>query len=109
MIEKHDLVALVFFAAVLAALIGLYLWHRSKDSAVDISDLLMENGRLSKMAFTWMGSFVVMSFGFIYAVIQGKLSDTYAALYAATWAVPIVTKLFAVKPSSAEPSKEIKP
>ena len=106
-IEKHDLVAILFLVAILAALIGLYLWHRNKDSQVDISDLLMENGRLSKMAFTWMGSFVVMSFGFIYAVIQGKLSDTYAALYAATWAVPIVTKLFAIR--TQEPPKEPKP
>ena len=108
-IEKHDLVAIIFLLVALGVVLTLYVWHRNKESPVDLSDLLMENGKLSKMAFTWLGSFIVMSFGFMYAVIQGKLSDAYAALYAATWAIPIVTKMFAVKPTTPEPPKENKP
>ena len=107
--ERSDLIAVIFLLAALLVIVTLWVWHRSKESDVDLSDLLMENGRLSRLAFTWLGSFMVMSFGFIYAVLLGKLSDIYAALYAATWAVPIVTKMFAIKQSTTEPPKEIKP
>ena len=108
--ERSDLISIIFLLAVLLVLVTLWVWHRSKDSAVDLTDLLMENGKLSRLAFTWLGSFMVMSFGFVYAVLLGNLSDIYAALYAATWAVPIVTKMFAIKhPAVEQPTKEIKP
>ena len=107
--ERSDLISVVFLLAVLLVLVTLWVWHRSKDSDVDLSDLLMENGKLSRLAFTWLGSFMVMSFGFVYAVLLGTLSDIYAALYAATWAVPIVTKMFAIKQTAAEPPKDIRP
>ena len=58
----------------------------------------MENGRLSRLAVTWLGSFAVMTFGFVYLLLTKAMTDTYALLYAATWAAPIITKLFAVKP-----------
>ncbi len=109
MIDRIDIVGLIFSALIMLISILLWLWHRNKDVDVDLTDLLMENGRLSRLAFTWLGAFLVMSFGFIYAVIHKNLSDVYAALYATTWAVPIVTKLFTIKPQIQTPDKEPAP
>ena len=100
--DKTDLVPLLFFGALLLLSVLLWVWHRSKDTEIDLTDLLVENGRVSRLAFTWLGSFMVMSFGFVYGVLTGKLSDVYAALYATTWAVPIITKMFALKPKPPE-------
>jgi hypothetical protein len=93
--------AIVGFAIIISLIGVLFsLWQRDekKYGEFDLTDLLMENGKMSRLAFTWLGSFLVMSFGFIYLLLTKGLTDTYALLYAGTWAVPIITKMFAVKP-----------
>jgi hypothetical protein len=99
MSDHIDILGLIFTAVILFLSVLLWLWHRNEANDVDLTDLLMENG-------TWLGSFLVMSFGFVYAVIHKSLSDVYAGLYAATWAVPIVTKMWATpaKLSDKEPT-----
>lgn len=103
LLTKDNIVALVFAFAAIVALLALWWWHHSDKTDVDLTDLLMENGRLSKMAITWLGSFAVMTFGFVYLLMTKALTDTYALLYAGTWAAPIITKLFAVKPELVKP------
>lgn len=95
---RENIVILVFAGAAIVALLALLVWHRSRDSSVDLTDLLMENGRISRLAVTWLGSFAVMTFGFVYLLLTKALTDMYVGIYTATWAAPIITKLFAVKP-----------
>jgi len=97
--DRQQYIMLGFALVVLAIGWLLYAWQRDekKYADFDLTDLLMENGRLSRLAFTWLGSFMVMSFGFIYLLLTKGLTDTYALLYAGTWAVPIITKMFAIK------------
>ena len=97
--DRQQYIMLGFALVVLAIGWLLYAWQRDEKKYVDfdLTDLLMENGRLSRLAFTWLGSFMVMSFGFIYLLLTKGLTDTYALLYAGTWAVPIITKMFAIR------------
>ena len=97
--NRQQYIMLGFALVVLAIGWLLYAWQRDEKKYVDfdLTDLLMENGRLSRLAFTWLGSFMVMSFGFIYLLLTKGLTDTYALLYAGTWAAPIITKMFAIK------------
>ncbi len=97
--DKLDVIALMFFGIMCFTSFILWCWNRDPENALDLKDLLMENGKLSRLAVTWVGSFMVMSFGFVHMMIHGTITDTYAGLYAGTWAIPIVTKLFANKPS----------
>ena len=105
--NHKDYVEILFLLVLLFLCYLLYQWQKDNTDFKDfnLTDLLMENGKLSKMAVTWMGSFTVMSFGFIHMVVNEKLTDTYAGLYAATWAVPILTKMFAPKPSGDTSAK----
>lgn len=100
-----DPLALIFLlVAVLLSLI-LWRWNRDPENDFELKDLLMENGKASKLACTWAGAFVTMTFAFIHLVLHDKLTDTYAGLYAATWCVPIITKMFA----PPKPPEENKP
>ena len=97
-----DRVPFLFLAVTVFLAFILWRWHKNPTNPVDLTDLLMENGRLSRLGVTWMGSFLVMTFGFVYLILKGTITDTYAALYSATWAAPIVAKLWTPK----EPPKE---
>ena len=87
----------IFFGFTVFVGLVLWRWHKNKENPVDLTDLLMENGKLSRLGITWLGSFIVMTFGFLYLILKGTITDTYAALYAATWAAPIVAKLWTPK------------
>lgn len=109
--SKQDYITLGFVAVLIAIAVLFYLWQRNDVDykKFDLTDLLMENDRVSRLAFTWLGSFLVMSFGFIYLLLTKALTDTYALLYAGTWAVPIITKMFAVKPELPKEPSDAKP
>lgn len=94
--------------AIMAVLLLIILWsfyraHKDPSFAFNAFDLLMENGRVSKTAVVFMGAFAVMSWGFIRLVIDGKMSETLFASYGAMWVAPIISRMFAQKPSDPTP------
>ena len=100
-LDKLDIIASGFVLAVVIASLILWRWNKDEENPFNLTDLLMENNRASKLAVTWMGSFTVMSYGFVDGVYNGTLTDSYALLYAGTWVGGLVAKMFA-------PSKEVK-
>ena len=59
----------------------------------DVFDLLMEHGRLSKVACVFLGSFLATTWIIVRLTIDGKLTEGYFGAYGAMWVAPIVAKL----------------
>ena len=82
--------ALLFVILIFAWI--LYRWHRS-DKKFDLSDLLMENGHVSKIAVAFMLTLLVTSWIMIYLTSMGKLTEGYLTIYAGAWIAPIVARI----------------
>lgn len=85
---------------VLAMLVAV-LWRFHQDNSrpeFELSDLLMENGRVSRLAVVLMGSFVVTSWVVVQMALNDKLTEGIFGIYAAAWVIPSVAKMFGIKP-----------
>jgi len=77
---------------------SIYRANRDPGNTFNFLDLLMENGRVSKTACVFLGSFMVMSWALIRATLDGKLDSTLFAAYGAVWVAPIIGRFLAVSP-----------
>lgn len=74
--------------------LGIYRNHRGTN-AFNLMDLLMENGRASRLAAGYLTTLVVTSWMMIQLAVTGKLTEGYLGIYVSAWVAPIVAKLFA--------------
>ena len=77
---------------------SLYRAHRA-DTSFNLLDLIMLDGRVSRIAFVFLGSFVVTSWIMVRITQDGKMTDLLFAAYGAMWVAPVVTRLLAHPPS----------
>lgn len=61
----------------------------------NLFDLLMENGKLSRIACVFIGTWTVTSLIMWQLVVDAKMTEGYFTAYAAAWIAPIISKLFA--------------
>lgn len=93
----------VALIAVLAALAwSLYRAQRDPNNVLDFYDLVMENGRLSRMACVMMGSFGVTSWMMIQMTVNGKMTEGIFGLYCTAWIAPTVTRIIKGPPAPTE-------
>ena len=64
----------------------------------NLLDLILEHGRVSRLACVFMGSFMVSSWIMVRMTIDGKMNELIFAGYGAMWVSPIVAKLFSPAP-----------
>lgn len=83
------------------------------ENSFDLSDLLMENGKASRISVIIMTTFAVTTWAFIYDVTKRKGIDVaILGAYGGMWIVPLVAKFFAVgekKPASYEAAQAAAP
>jgi len=87
----------------LIALAILWTFYRAqKDAAFnfDLYDLIMQDGRVSRMAFAFMITLGVTSWILVRLAIDGKLTEGYFGLYGALWVTPIIAKMFSTPPTA---------
>lgn len=85
------LVALALIA--LAVVLGLVRRWRDKHSPIDLDDLLMENGRMSKIAVGYMALLVFSIWLMSYLAFNDKMTEGYFTIFCATWVAPIITRI----------------
>ena len=102
---KETDIYLYALLAVVALLIGLSLWRSQRaDNSFDLLDLLMENGRVSRLAAAFAVSLVVTSWLMLKLCVDSEMTEGYLAIYGGLWVTPILTKMFATgQPSVKEP------
>ena len=82
----------------LVILWSFYRAQRDPEFHFDLFDLLMENGKVSRLAFAFMCTLGVTSFLMIRLTIDQRMTEGYFGLYSAAWIAPIIAKLFAPAP-----------
>jgi len=87
------------FGLVLLLLVvwSIYNAHRDPGLSFNFFDLLMENGRLSKLSCMALGSWALHTWIMIDLEVSGKMTETYITTYGTIWVAPILLKLFAPK------------
>lgn len=57
-------------------------------------DLMMENGRVSKVSSVVMGAFCLHSWIMLDLELHSKMTEGYLTIYGATWVAPLLLKLY---------------
>lgn len=98
---KHldGLLTLLLFGLVA---LGVWFWRVHKNPAIDFDffDLILENGRISRIASVFIGSFAMTTWMMVRLTVDGKMTEGYFTTYSAAWIVPIVAKLFSPQASA---------
>lgn len=94
-------------AGLLAAVLS--MWRAHRDALVEFNafDLLMENGRVSKIAVAYMLVLGVTTWTIVLLTIRDKLTEGYFLAYGGMWVGPLVAKVVFNK--SDPPTPEQKP
>lgn len=104
---KHvpDVVAVLFFL-----LIAVSFWrlHRNPQNEFNIFDLIMEGGRISRIACAFVAAFLVASWIMVRLTLDGKMTDSYLLWYGAAFVAPVVAKLFG-QPKGPPETPPVKP
>ena len=95
---------------------SIYRAHADPNNQFNLLDLIMENGRVSRIGFGYMFALVVTSWVLIIAARSGRMSiDVIYSAYCAAWVGPIVARMFNAQPSvktttsSTTETTEVKP
>lgn len=76
-------------------LIGLLMYKRWKnnDSEINLDDLLMENGRMSKISVVFLGSWVFSTWLMVFLTLKDKMTEGLFLAYGGLWIAPIVARI----------------
>lgn len=100
----------VFLAiAVLAVAVSFWRAHKNPEFEFSAFDLIMENNRISRLAFAFMSVLGVTTWIMIDLQVNGKMTEGYLGLYGTMWVFPLVAKVVfnqATMPSSSELQKK---
>jgi hypothetical protein len=89
--------ALLIFGLMLAW--SFYRAHLDQTNVINLFDLVMDGGRLSKMACVFMGAFAALTFIMIRLTLDGKMTEGYFTSYGGLCFAPLIAKLFSPAPS----------
>lgn len=96
-----DLYLYVLFAAfVVAVVISLWRSHRKPGNDFDLLDLLMENGRVSRLAAAFSVALAITSWLMLKLAVDGKMTEGYLGIYGGLWITPIISRMFATSAPS---------
>jgi len=87
-----DAIGLLVVTGIIASIY--YAQKNPEFKEFNLFDLLMENGRLSKLSVAFMTGLVVMSWIMIRLTIDGKMTEGYLGLYGSIIIAPVIARLF---------------
>ena len=90
----RDLTPIFFALCCIGILWSLYRAHKRPDVDFNFLDLLMENGKVSKISCLVMGSFGLHSWIMLDLETHGRMTEGYLTIYGATWVSPLLIRLF---------------
>lgn len=82
----------------------LLLWgaQRDKMTTFNLYDLIMEGGRVSKIAFSYMLVLAVTTWIMFYLTITGKMTEGYFISYGGLWVAPLVARMVSNNPAKGD-------
>lgn len=94
-------IVLYTLLAVIVAGVAVSFYRYQKNPTFNILDLLMENGRVSRLAAAFMMTLVVTSWVMIKLTVDGKMTEGYLMAFGGMWIAPIISKMFATNNTTA--------
>jgi hypothetical protein len=88
---------MVIVLMIVVGLIAFSFWKAHKNPNIEFNffDLLMENGRLSKVSCIVLGAFTMHTWIMVRLTLDEKITEGYLTTYAGVWAAPLIAKMFA--------------
>lgn len=77
--------SLLLALLMLIAVLTMIAMHRNPNDTFDIKDLVSKDGKLDEKKFTRFGAWVVSTWGFVYLIVNDKLSEWYFIGYMGAW------------------------
>lgn len=74
--------------------LSLYKAHRDPDNDINVFHLIMENGKISKIACVFIGAWGAMTYVFIGLFLQGKMTEGLFTAYGGLFIVPLIARMF---------------
>lgn len=111
MMETPDIVALLIVALIL---FSFWKTHRDPSSSINIFDLVLENGKLSRLSCAFWATFGLLAWIMIKVTQAGDISVEYVGAFGALFVAPIIAKMFSAPPpagtitTSLESKTEVK-
>lgn len=100
--KTTDLVLYALLAVIVAGVVvSFYRYHKKPGNMFNILDLLMENGRVSRLAAAFMMTLLVTSWVMIKLAVDGKMTEGYLMAFGGMWIAPIISKMFATNTATA--------
>lgn len=91
--NQRDIMLAVLAVAVLLAMLSFWRAHRNALLQFNAFDLLMENGKVSKIAVAFMLVLLVTTWVIVLLTVRDKLTEGYFLAYGGMWVAPLVTKV----------------
>lgn len=100
--KTTDIVLYTLLAVIVAGIVvSFYRYQKNRENTFNILDLLMENGRVSRLAAAFMMTLVVTSWVMIKLTVDGKMTEGYLMAFGGMWIAPIISKMFATNDGSS--------
>lgn len=90
---RPDLMQIILALAAVLVVLSFWRAHHKKDVDFNVFDLIMENGRVSKIALAFMIVLAVTTWVVVDLQIKGHLTEGYFTTYGAMWVIPLVAKV----------------
>lgn len=89
----RDVMLVVLGVAALLVVVSFWRAHRDALKQFNAFDLIMENGRVSKIALAFMIAFGVTTWIVVYLTVRDKMTEGLFLAYGGMWVVPLVAKV----------------
>jgi hypothetical protein len=90
---KPDWMLIILCGAAIFVLLSFWRAHRKPGFDFNAFDLIMEKGKVSKIAFTFMAAFGVTTWILIDLEMKGKMTEGYLTTYGAMWVASLVMRV----------------
>ena len=94
----REIMLAVLACAGLALLVSFWRAHRNTLVQFNALDLIMESGKVSKIALAFMVAFSVTTWVFVYLTLRDKMTEGLFLAYGGMWVAPLVAKVVFNKP-----------
>jgi hypothetical protein len=83
--NAENIMGLLLFTLILVVMISLTVVHLDKTDNINLEDLISTNNKLDGEKFARFGAWIVSTWGFIYLVVMGQLTEWYFVGYIGVW------------------------
>lgn len=104
-LTENNNMLLILAIITLCMLVILYKLDKDEKSSITLTDLVTVDGKLQEGKFTRFGAWVVSTWGFVYLIQDGKLTEWYFVGYMGAWVANALINKALDSKNMVEPQK----